>query len=184
MTIFVIAGPPGIGKSTNAKYFVPIKTPIIDQDLAGYQYKKLGFTDYTDLASITSNQKIKDYLFGRENFALELNLGFQSHYDYLKSIIAFDKSNTVNLIIFFTDSLNLCLDRARIRHLSGGHEVKEAVIEEMYRNTFSLFRENRELFDNVLLVDVTDNSVLPLTKNTAPNPTWVSENQMTEYLIQ
>jgi dephospho-CoA kinase len=39
MKIFVIAGPPGIGKSTNAKNFVPVKTPIIDQDLAGYQYK-------------------------------------------------------------------------------------------------------------------------------------------------
>ncbi|GAB2557754.1 hypothetical protein [Spirosoma areae] len=132
----MIAGPPGIGKSTNAKNFIPRKTPIIDQDLAGYQYKKQGFADYQDLASLTTQQKTRDYLFARKSFALELNLGFQSHYEYLRSIAGFDPSNWVHLLLFYTDNLALCIDRAKVRHLSGGHEVRQNIIEEMYANTF------------------------------------------------
>ena len=63
MNIYLIAGPPGIGKSTNATEYIPAGVPIIDQDLAGYQYKKRGFTDYQDLASIRSDQTIRNYLF-------------------------------------------------------------------------------------------------------------------------
>ncbi|PQA56752.1 hypothetical protein [Siphonobacter curvatus] len=79
MNIYVIAGPPGVGKSTNAVNFIPEHVPIIDQDLAGYQYKKQGFSDYKDLASVSANQKIRSQLFASEDFALELNLGLQSH---------------------------------------------------------------------------------------------------------
>ncbi len=39
MIIYVIAGPPGIGKSTNDRAFIPAGVPIIDHDLSAYQYK-------------------------------------------------------------------------------------------------------------------------------------------------
>lgn len=55
MNIYVIAGPPGIGKSTSGHRFVPNNIPIIDQDLAAYQYRKEGFTDYQHLAPLKSN---------------------------------------------------------------------------------------------------------------------------------
>lgn len=120
MIIYLIAGPPGIGKSTNAANLIPLGTAIVDQEPAGYQYKKHGFTNYQDLASIRSNQTIREHLFAQEGFALELNLGFQSHYDYLKSIAYFDPANQVHLLLFFTDFLTLCLDRAKIRHFERG----------------------------------------------------------------
>lgn len=136
-------------KSTNGKNLIPRKIQIIDQDLAGYHYKKQGFFDYKDLASVTSNQKIRENLFAKRDFALELNLGFQSHYDYLKSIAAFDPSNKIYLVLFFTDNINLCIDRAKVRHLSGGHEVKQEIIKEMYQNTFPLFEANKSLFHSI-----------------------------------
>ncbi|MDQ1085613.1 GTPase SAR1 family protein [Siphonobacter sp. SORGH_AS 1065] len=43
MNIYVIAGPPGVGKSSNAVNFIPEYVPIVDQDLAGYQYKNRDF---------------------------------------------------------------------------------------------------------------------------------------------
>lgn len=43
MNIYLIAGPPGIGKSTNSLKVLPRKITIIDHDLAAYQYKKEGF---------------------------------------------------------------------------------------------------------------------------------------------
>ena len=183
MKIYIIARPPGIGKSTNAKNLIPKKTPIIDQDLAGYQYKRQGFADYNDLATIASNQRIKEHLFAKQSFALELNLGFQSHYDYLISIVAFDPSNEINLILFFTDNLDLCIDRARVRHMSGGHEVKQEVIVEMYRSTLRLFWENKDLFQKVRLIDVNETSITRPKKGRVPYPKWIIDNEITDYLV-
>lgn len=183
MTIYLVAGPPGIGKSTHSQSFIPTGIPIIDQDLAAYQYKKVGFANYQDIASLTSNQRIRDFLFNQESFALELNLGFKSHYDYLHSIAAFDHKNQIELILFFTDDINVCLDRARIRHLNGGHEVTEDVIREMYAATMPLFERNKNLFTNINLVDVTYGSVIELTRAQQPLPTWVHANNLQQYLL-
>ena len=182
MTIYVIAGPPGIGKSTNANELVPAGIPIIDQDLAGYQYKKQGFIDYQDLASIRSNQQIKEYLFAGQDFALELNLGFVSHYEYLKSIAFFDRRNQINLLLFFTDDLNLCLDRAAIRHTNGGHEVKPAIVEEMYKNMLPLFAENSTLFQSVRLIDMTGVAITEYVRSSDELPRWIATNGLTGYL--
>ncbi|KAA9349033.1 MULTISPECIES: AAA family ATPase [Larkinella] len=182
MTIYLIAGPPGIGKSTNARELIPEGVPIVDQDLAAYQYKKRGFTDYQDIASLTTHQKIRECLFNKEDFALELNLGFPSHYAYLKSIANFDRSNQVNLLLFFTDDLHLCINRAKARFLNGGHEVKTEVIEEMYVSTMPLFEENKSLFQQVRLVDVSYTEIIELTRESSILPDWVIKNNLQIYL--
>lgn len=182
MNIYVIAGPPGIGKSTNAKNFVPRKTPIIDQDLAGYHYKKQGFADYQDLASLSTRQVIRDYLFSKKNFALELNLGFPSHYEYLVSIAGFDPSSQVHLLLFFTDNLSLCIDRASIRYLSGGHEVKQEIIEEMYAATIPLFQQHQNLFSSVRLIDVQSTALIEPNQRSEKLPDWIIQNNLKIYL--
>lgn len=68
MIIYLIAGPPGIGKSTYSKSLVPDGIPIVDHDLAAYQYKKRGFTDYQDAASLVSNQRIQSFLLNQKVF--------------------------------------------------------------------------------------------------------------------
>jgi predicted ABC-type ATPase len=182
MNIYLVAGPPGIGKSTYSRELIPVDVPIIDQDLAAYQYKKRGFENYQDIATMATNQRIRQYLFDKESFALELNLGFESHYAYLKSIASFDWSNKITILLFFTDSVDLCLDRAQIRFENGGHEVNADIIEEMYSDTFSLFEQNKNLFHRVRLVNVTYDSVLELTKESKPLPKWVSDNNLEIYL--
>lgn len=182
MNIYIIARPPGIGKSTNAKELIPAGVPIIDQDLAAYQYKKRGFSDYQDLASLATTQRIREFLFKRSDFALELNLGFPSHYTYLKSIASFDWSNSIHLLLFFTDDLNLCIDRAKVRYLSGGHEVKQEVIEEMYNDTILLFEQNKSLFTNVRLVNITYDTITELSPHYELMPEWVLKNHLQVYL--
>jgi predicted ABC-type ATPase len=180
MNIYIIAGPPGIGKSTGGLKFIPKKTEIIDHDLAAYQYKKEGFADYKELGIMSGNEQIRSNLFARQSFALELNLGFQSHYDYLNSMANFDPSNQVHLILFFTDSLDLCLTRADIRHKSGGHLVKPEVVTEMYENTIPLLKENISLFKSMRFINITNENISKVALNNSPN--WVNDNDLVKYL--
>jgi predicted ABC-type ATPase len=181
MNIYIIAGPPGVGKSSSSFDYVPDGISIIDQDLAAHQYKKDGFQDYQQLATFGVNQTIKNYLFEKKDFVLELNLGFQSHYDYLKSIAYFDSDNQVHLILYFTENIELCLLRAETRHRNGGHLVEPAIIEEMFENTFPLFRENVNLFKTIKFLDVSDMNILEVNSNHIPD--WIKENDLSQYLI-
>ena len=176
MNIYVIAGPPGIGKSTAGYRTVPPNLQIIDQDLAGQQYKKEGFIDYQQLATFSSNNKIKSFLFNNLDFAIELNLGFQVHYDYLKSFRNISKEYKIHLILFFTDYLEICLQRAAIRHKMGGHLVKPAIIIDMYKNTIPLFKENESLFHTKLFIDITPTKIELVNQQNPPK--WVIENHL------
>jgi len=176
MNIYIIAGPPGVGKSTSAYRFVPSDISIIDQDLAAYQYRKDGFVDYQHLATLKSNQQIRDFLFSQKDFALELNLGFQSHYDYLKSIANFNPENTVHLILFYTNTVDFCLLRAEIRHKKGGHLVKPEIVKEMYEETMPLLKQNLNLFKTFRFINVSTNQIAEVTPNTIP--LWLSDNDV------
>jgi predicted ABC-type ATPase len=182
--IYLIAGPPGVGKSTNGVDFIPVGTPVVDQDLAAYQYKKQGFADYQDLASLRTGQTIREHLFAYEDFAFELNLGFVSHYDYLRSLAAVNPANKIELILFFTDDITLCLNRAASRHRSGGHLVKPEVVEEMYRNTIPLLLANQILFDRVRLIDVNGTSVIEHERMVKDLPAWIVRNGLVMYLSE
>lgn len=180
MNIYIIAGPPGIGKSTSGLRFLPKRITIIDHDLAAYQYKKEGFSDYKELGIMSGNEQIRSNLFAKEDFALELNLGFQSHYDYLKSLAYFDPSNKVHLILFFTDTADLCLFRAKFRHKKGGHLVNPEVVIEMYNNTIPLLKENISIFKSMRFIDITNENI---SKVTSINPSnWVKDNDLVKYL--
>lgn len=180
MNIYIIAGPPGIGKSTTGYRFVPTQLPIIDQDLAAYQYRKEGFIDYQHLASLKSNQQIKDFLFAEQDFALELNLGFPSHYEYLKSIASFNCANNVHLILFYTDSVDFCLTRAKLRHLKGGHLVKPEIIQEMYDQTFPLLKDNLSLFQSFRFIDVSKIAISEV--NVQNLPTWLHDKELIDLI--
>lgn len=181
MNIYIVAGPPGIGKSTSGYRFVPAQTPIIDQDLAAYQYRKEGFTDYQHLATLKSNQQIKDFLFAEIDFALELNLGFTSHYDYLKSIANFNRVSKVHLILFYTNSVEFCLTRAETRHKDGGHLVKPEIVKEMYEQTFPLLKENLQIFKTFRFIDVSQVSTLEVTAQNIPD--WLQNENLEDLIL-
>nr|WP_295934186.1 hypothetical protein [uncultured Dyadobacter sp.] len=174
MNIYLIAGPPGIGKSTYGREFVPQHIPIVDHDLAAYQYKKKGFSDYSELASLKANEFIQSCLKNSKDFALELNLGYASHYDYAKSFSSATKDARIHLILFFTDHVDLCLLRARVRSQNGGHLVKPEVIREMYRNTIWLLKKNGKMFFSFTFISVTDEEVEEVTISDLP--AWIEDN--------
>jgi len=155
-TIFIIAGPPGIGKSTSGNHFIPKDVKIIDPDLISERYKLEGFSDYKDIGNVRFQDITQKALFSGEDFAIELNLGFQSHYDYLKSLHNVNRDNRIALVLFYTDHLHLCLTRAALRHRHGLHLVPPETIREMYDQTFPLLERHFSLIDQITFVHVSD----------------------------
>lgn len=157
-TIYIIAGPPGIGKSTSGADFIPDKVSLLDADLIAHRYKEQGFVDYKDIGNWRFQSVLRDYLVSGKDFAVELNLGFQSHYDLVRRLKNFNKENQIEVVLFHTNDLQLCLDRAKIRHENGLHLVPPETIFEMYHNTIPLLTENVDLFSSIIGIDVKEHS--------------------------
>ena len=88
--IFIIAGPPGIGKSTSGVDFIPENLNILDPEQIAQRYREQGFKDYKDIGNLRFNDLVKKELFAGSDFGIEFNLGFQSHYDFVKSVKNFN----------------------------------------------------------------------------------------------
>lgn len=153
-SIYVIAGPPGIGKSTSGNLFIPDNVDILDADMIAQRYKEQGFQDYKDIGNIRYQDIVRRSLVSRKDFAIELNLGFQSHYDFVRQIKAFNSENTFHIILYYTDDIAICLNRAAERHTAGLHLVSPDTIAEMYRNTISLLMANFKMADEITFIDV------------------------------
>ncbi|MEO6288094.1 MAG: hypothetical protein ABIN80_06695 [Dyadobacter sp.] len=180
MIIHLIAGPPGIGKSTYGRELIPTDIPIVDHDLAAQQYKKEGLVDYSQLASQKANQFISSCIKDQTDFALELNLGYESHYEYLRSLAISSKNVKIHLILFFTENVNLCLLRAKARFENGGHLVSPKIIEEMYKNTLPLLKQNISIFSLYTFVSVTSTEIEVVTETDIP--AWVEKSDLRKYI--
>lgn len=55
--LFIIAGPPGIGKSTNGKSFSPPNIEVLNHDALSIYYK--GEDNYEDLSNLKANDFIQ-----------------------------------------------------------------------------------------------------------------------------
>ena len=153
--IHIVAGPPGIGKSTKGFDYIDESLDILNEDEMRFRYKTRGFADYNEYSIYRVREIIKRKLIRNEDFAHELNLGYQHQYEYVLSAKKFGVDNKLNIILFFTDSLQLCLDRAKIRHQNGLHLVLPETITEMYNNTLTLLKDNFEFIDKLSLVSTT-----------------------------
>ena len=154
--IHIIAGPPGIGKSTNGFDYIDEDLDILNEDEMRFKYKAKGYADYNEYSIYRVRDIIRRKLIRNEDIALELNLGFPHQYEYALAAKKFNNENLLNVILFFTDSLQLCLDRAKIRHESGLHLVTPETITEMYNNTLPLLKANFDAIDNLILIDANE----------------------------
>ncbi|MBO0931524.1 hypothetical protein [Fibrella aquatilis] len=153
-TTYVIAGPPGIGKSTHGPSFINPQVDILNHDYIALRYKNAGAINFQKIASQKAKEFVTNKITNKLDFGLELNLGFDNHYSVIHDVRQRDPFRTITVILFYTDDLQLCLDRARVRQLAGGHAVEPSIVEAMYHNTFPLLAKNKHLLDRLQLVNV------------------------------
>lgn len=153
-TLYIIAGPPGVGKSTDGGSFTPSSIETLNHDKLNTEYKNRAIPDYEDRANLKANSFIKEKLAQKADFGVELNLGSEGHYGFLQYIRQHHALYKIHVLLFFTDDLNLCLDRALLREKSGGHQVAPEIIKRMYQDTLPLLRRHIKLIDNLLFINV------------------------------
>ena len=151
--IFVIAGPPGVGKSTSGAKFIDPELEILNEDEMAFKYRTQGYPDYKEQAIHRLTQTIRTKLIRNEDFALELNLGYPEHYDYILSAKKFREENTLHVVLYYSDDLEICIERAKLRFESGRHLVRPETIREMYANTIPLLQANLAQIDSLSFVD-------------------------------
>ncbi|MFN3849805.1 MAG: hypothetical protein ACK4NY_10265 [Spirosomataceae bacterium] len=183
--LYIIAGPPGIGKSTTGKNFLPTNIETLNHDKFLQYYKVNESTNYEELSNLKANEFIQEQLKEGRDFGIELNLGYDSHFDLLRFVKSQYPNYKINVCLYYTVDIQICIDRATIREKSGGHSVSEKVIHEMYENTIPLIQSNAHLIDGIRLVDISysfidlafelnpDQNILFINSNL---PKWITEN--------
>lgn len=156
--IYIIAGPPGVGKSTSGEDYINPGLDILNEDEMRFKYKVKGYADYNEYSIYRVKDIIKSKLIKNEDFALELNLGFEHQYNYALTLKRFNVENKLHVILFFTDDLQLCQDRARKRHENGLHLVKPDIINQMYNNTIPLLKANFNNIDHAQFIHASENN--------------------------
>lgn len=154
--LHIIAGPPGIGKSTEGRFFVPKNVEILNHDILRLYYKNQNEPDYENLSDIKANEFIQTKLKSGSTFGVEINLGYENHYELLKYVRNLYPSYHIQVCLFFTDDVSLCIDRALLRFQAGGHLVSQDTIQQMYNNTLTLLKTNAWLIHSLLLINVDD----------------------------
>jgi predicted ABC-type ATPase len=178
--VYIVAGPPGIGKSTSGKHFVPPFIEIMNHDKLLLYYKYKQEVDYEDLANLKANKFVLEQLRRKNDFGIELNLGFDNHYELLKFIKREHLHYQIEVILFYTDHIDICLNRAISREKFGGHHVDSEIILKMYENTLPLIKKNVDLINEIQLIDVDFESIdliysteKDLTFSITELPDWV-----------
>ncbi|MDP9079964.1 MAG: hypothetical protein M3O71_21265 [Bacteroidota bacterium] len=151
--ITIIAGPPGVGKSTMGHLYVPPDMEIIKKDEIIQANKAFHYKLFQQIAIQNWLSTINNKLRVNTDFAFELNLGMPMHWDFAQSLKQQHADHTLNVVLFFTDNLEMCRLRSEKRFEAGGHEVNPAVLENMYNNTLPLLQFNFQHIDNLKLVN-------------------------------
>lgn len=152
--IHIIAGTPGIGKSTSGKFFLPPTIEILNHDNLQLYFKQKSAIDYEELSNLKANEFILRQLESNNDFGVELNLGFDNHYELLRFINKKHPHYEIEVVLFHTDNIQICIDRANLREKYGGHRVEIQIIEQMYKNMIFLLQNNANLIHQVRLIDV------------------------------
>lgn len=161
---------------------------ILNEDEMRFRYKAQGYADYNEYSIHRIQDTVRWKLIKTEDFALQLNLGFTHQFEYTLSLKRFNSDNKLHVILFFTDDIGLCKERAKERYESGRHLVEPETIDKMYNNTLPLLKTNFDAVDHLILLNAKrPDELIPVAeydKEAASfdilddSPLWFKDNPM------
>lgn len=181
-TLFVIAGPNGIGKTTSSYDVVPKNTPVINSDEIAKEARIAGLltVNAQEYSNREAMRLIEEQTKTRNSFAIETNL---ADLDTWKFLLEMQKTGyTIHVKFFSTDDINILNERISERYRQGEHFVKPEVVMERYVNGLNLLNHyfNRpdilELFDNtkqmIRLAEISQGQIIEVVDSL---PNWVTQ---------
>ncbi|TBX65967.1 zeta toxin [Flavobacterium silvisoli] len=153
--LYIIAGCNGAGKTTASYTILPeilkckefVNADEIAKGLSPFQPQKVAFE-----AGRIMLERI-EYLFSAgESFAFETTLSTKSY----KSKIVWAKQNgyTIKLLFFWLPSIEMAVNRVKVRVKEGGHNIPKEVISRRYiRGLENLFKIYLPLCDDWVVFD-------------------------------
>ncbi|MCE2994809.1 MAG: zeta toxin family protein [Cyclobacteriaceae bacterium] len=126
-SLYVVAGPNGVGKSTLFNAIIPEGIDYINADLIVNSLREQsGGNNIQDIA----NQEVSSLFYSKikknESFALETNL---SDIETYKSFIGIQSLHyEVNVFFLSVEPVEICIERVNQRVKQGGHNVNANII--------------------------------------------------------
>ena len=153
-TIYVIAGPNGIGKTTSSFDLLPKNVPLINSDEIAKDAREAGILSVN--SQEYSNQEaarlVDEHINRRSSFIIETNLADVETWKFLIKVQQLGYELNVKYIS--TDRLDLLNSRIAERVLLGDHFVRPDIVEQRYTAGLKLlehyfdYPDILELFDN------------------------------------
>jgi predicted ABC-type ATPase len=182
-TLYVIAGPNGIGKTTSSYDIIPLNTPIINSDEIAKEIKNAGVIPSGNTQEYSNSEAIRLMEEQRKlnnSFAIETNL---ADIDTWKFLLEVQKTGyELHVLYISTDSLDVLNQRIKKRVQLGDHFVNPSVVEERYiaglklLDHYFLKPDRLQLFDNSkkvqLLADIKRGMIIYANEKL---PAWVSK---------
>ncbi|HVU98329.1 MAG TPA: hypothetical protein VHE34_24060 [Puia sp.] len=159
-TIYVIAGPNGIGKTTSSFDILPSGIPVINSDEIAKEARAAGIiVANTQEYSNQEAARLVDEQIGKRNtFAIETNLSDVETWKFLIKVQ--ELGYELHVKYYSTDQLQVLNDRIAIRVRLGDHFVRPDIVEQRYISGLKLLDHYFHYPDVLELFDNTDSMVL------------------------
>jgi len=156
---YIIAGPNGAGKTTFANDFLPIEVEclnfinadLIALGLSPFQPDKMGIE-----AGRIMLKKINECVLKNESFAFETTFSGKLYEKKIKNW----KLKGYEIIIYYLKlpSVNMAIERVKLRVKKGGHDVPEKTIRRRFDRSWINFQEiYKALSDSWSVFDTSGN---------------------------
>lgn len=164
-TLYIIAGPNGIGKTTSFYDLVPSGTPVINSDEIAREVRDAGLLSVN--AQEHSNQEairlMEEHRLQRNSFAIETNLADVNTWKFLLEV---QKTGyQLHVLYMSTDHLSLLNGRIAERVRLGDHFVRPDIVEERYIAGLKLLNHYFKVPDRLQLLDNSKTPTLVLEAN-------------------
>jgi predicted ABC-type ATPase len=154
-TIYVIAGPNGVGKTTSADDYFPKELNLVNADEIAKQLRQQYpyLSNVQELANEQAMQKVNIFLAKKESFGFETNLADNETWKFLESVQFLGYHVVINF--FCIDSVEICIKRIDNRVMQGGHFVRSDIVRGRYDAGLKLLFHYYTVPDQLLLTDAT-----------------------------
>ncbi len=153
-TLWLIAGPNGVGKTTYAYRQVRQisgSVHFVNLDEIARGLSPLDPEVARGAAARVALGRIREFVAAKDSFSLETTLAGRTHLQTVKS--ARDAGFEVRLLLFFVSTAEVCLSRVARRVVEGGHNVPEADVRRRFTRAIANFPDYVALVDHWTVLD-------------------------------